>query len=55
MRDAEKSLKQKLSDLEKAKTQLQNELSGRDRTIQQLKTVRTNPSAFSHTMMGIKI
>lgn len=39
MRDAEKSLRQKLSDMEKLKMQLQNEVSNRDRVIQQLRTV----------------
>lgn len=42
MRDKEKVLKQKLSDAEKAKKQLQSDLAGRDRTIQQLKVVRSS-------------
>ncbi len=41
MRDAEKSLRMKLSDLEKTKAQLQNEIANRDRTINQLKAVST--------------
>lgn len=44
LRDGEKSLKQKLSDVEKMKSQLQNELSNRDRTIQQLRSVNTDVS-----------
>ncbi len=41
MRYAEKSLRTKLSDLEKTKAQLQNEIANRDRAINQLKAVST--------------
>lgn len=40
MREEEKLLRQKLSDLEKAKRQLQSDVANRDRTIQLLKVVR---------------
>lgn len=40
MREEEKALKQKLSDVEKVKKQLQSDLANRDRTIQQLRVVR---------------
>lgn len=40
MREEEKVLRQKLSDVEKAKKQLQSDLTNRDRTIQQLKVVK---------------
>ncbi len=40
MREDEKVLRQKLADVEKAKKQLQSDLTNRDRTIQQLKVVR---------------
>lgn len=40
MREEEKTLRQKLSDMEKAKKQLQSDLANRDRTIQQLRVVR---------------
>lgn len=46
MRDLEKSLKQKLSTAEKAKSQLQSDLSNRDRTIQQLQSVNADLSFF---------
>lgn len=46
MRDVEKSLKQKLTDVEKMKSQLQNELSNRDRTIQQLRSVNSDLNVF---------
>lgn len=39
MREQEKVLRQKLSDVEKAKKQLQCDLASRDRTIQQLRVV----------------
>lgn len=39
MREEEKVLRQKLSDAEKAKKQLQSEVASRERSIQQLKTV----------------
>lgn len=47
MREDEKVLRQKLADVEKAKKQLQSDLTNRDRTIQQLKVVRQSVFHFS--------
>lgn len=55
MRDEEKVLKQKLSDAEKAKKQLQSDLAGRDRTIQQLKVVRSSVPPPDYSLCGSKI
>lgn len=49
MREEEKVLKQKLSDAEKAKKQLQSEVTSRERSIQQLRIVSDtfSPSYFN--------
>lgn len=44
MREEEKALRQKLSEMEKAKKQLQCDLASRDRTIQQLRAVSSGRS-----------
>ena len=55
MRDMEKSLRQKVQDLEKTRAQLQNELGNRERTIQLLKTVSRMLSVFSAPFQSIII
>lgn len=49
MREEERVLRQKLSDLEKAKKTLQNDVASRDRTIQQLRTVSSSFTSFTVT------
>lgn len=49
MREEERVLRQKLSDLEKAKKTLQNDVACRDRTIQQLRTVSSSFTSFTVT------
>ena len=47
MREEEKLSKQKLTDMEKSKRQLQSDLASRDRTIQTLRVVKTTHQHFS--------
>lgn len=52
MREEEKSLRQKLSDVEKVKKQLQADVANRDRTIQQLRAVRSEAASSSCLCAG---
>lgn len=53
MREEEKVLRQKLSDAEKAKKQLQSEVASRERSIQQLRTVSDSFSLSPFTALKL--
>ncbi|XP_068424378.1 kinesin-like protein KIF20B isoform X2 [Clinocottus analis] len=50
MREEEKLLRQKLSDVEKARKQLQSDVANRDRTIQQLKVEQSSDTKSDQTL-----